>query len=265
VKVLVVEDDGDLRDLTSYALRRDGYEVIVAADGQQGLRLWESQQPDIVLLDVNLPRLNGFEVCRRIRTSSRTPILMVTGCDEEEDVLRGLNLGADDYVTKPFSAKQLLARMRAVMRRASPEPYSMPAGTVEAGDLMLNLRSYEATRGGTVVQLTPREFRVLYMLVLNEGQVIPYASLINYVWGYDGGDSNLLKTHISHLRTKLNLPLDGEGGIKAILGVGYKFVRPQPLPAVPPEAAAAPAPGVLNVPPVLDVPPALAAPALASS
>src|SRR5687767_11763299 len=164
----------------------------------------------MVLLDVNLPHLNGFEVCRRIREDASTPVLMVTGCDDEEDILRGLNLGADDYIPKPFSAKQLVARMRTVMRRAGAEVHQQSARTVEAGDLVLNIQSFEATHRGELVQLTPREFRVLYMLALNEGQVIPYGSLINYVWGYDGGDSNLLKTHISHLRTKLNMPLDAK-------------------------------------------------------
>src|SRR5688572_25478018 len=115
MKVLVIEDDADLRDLTTYALRREGYDVVVAGDGVQGLRLWKAQHPDMILLDVNLPHLNGFEVCRRIRSDGATPILMVTGCDDEEDILRGLNLGADDYIPKPFSAKQLVARMRTVM------------------------------------------------------------------------------------------------------------------------------------------------------
>jgi DNA-binding response OmpR family regulator len=224
VKVLLVEDDPDLRDLTSYALRRDGYQVIHAADGQQGLRMCFAESPDLVLLDVNLPKLNGFEVCRHIRAASRTPILMVTGRDEEEDALRGLKLGADDYITKPFSPKLLLARMKTVMRRCQADPYRQAKSEVEVGDLTLNLQSYEATKGGQPVQLTPVEFRILYVLTLNVGRVVPYATLIHYVWGYDGGDSNLLKSHISHIRTKLNLPADQAAGIKAVLGVGYRYV-----------------------------------------
>src|SRR6266487_1910713 len=137
MKVLVVDDDVDLLDLTTYALRREGYSVFAAVDGQQALHRWESENPDIVLLDVNLPKLNGFEVCRRIRHESETPIIMLTARDEEEDIVRGLQLGADDYVVKPFSAKQLTARMKAVLRRCRTDPYRDAVREVRAGDLVL--------------------------------------------------------------------------------------------------------------------------------
>ena len=127
MKVLVVDDDVDLLDLMTYALRREGYNVLAAVDGQQALQRWESENPDIVLLDGNLPKIDGFEVCRRIRHESKTPIIMLTARDEEEDILRGLQIGADDYMTKPFSAKQLAARMKAVMRRCQTDPVP-PAG-----------------------------------------------------------------------------------------------------------------------------------------
>ena len=225
MKVLVVDDDVDLLDLTAYALRREGYTVSAATDGQQALHRWESDRPDIVLLDVNLPKLNGFEVCRRIRHESETPIIMLTARDEEEDVVRGLQLGADDYVTKPFSAKQLTARMKAVLRRSQADPYRQAVSVLRAGDLTLDLHSHEVTKGGRLVQLTPLEFRILYMLAMNEGRVIPYSRLVEYAWGYDAGDSGLLKTHICHIRRKLDLPSDRKGGIRAVLGVGYSLGR----------------------------------------
>jgi len=225
VKVLIVEDDVDLLDLTTYALRREGYEVVAAVDGTQGLARWEAERPDLVLLDGNLPGLNGFEVCRRIRQAGATPIIMLTARDQEEDIVRGLQLGADDYVTKPFSAKQLGARMKAVLRRSQADPYRQAAGVVRAGDLVLDLQSHEVTKGGQAVQLTSLEFKILYMLALNEGRVIPYSRLVEYAWGFDGGDANLLKTHLSHIRDKLGIGRDEPGGIKAVSGVGYSLVR----------------------------------------
>ena len=223
MKVLLVDDDPDLLDLMAYALRREGYTVLAAIDGQQALQRWEAEQPDIVLLDANLPKLNGWEVCRRIRHGGQTPIIMLTAQDEEEDVVRGLTLGADDYVTKPFSAKQLSARMKAVLRRSKTDAYRQSVAELKVGDLHLDLQSHEATKGGKQVQLTPLEFRILYLLAMNEGRVIPYSRLVEYAWGYDGGDSSLLKTHICHIRKKLGMPADGKGGIKAVPGVGYSL------------------------------------------
>ena len=225
MKILIVEDDVDLLDLTTYALQREGYEVVAAVDGLQGLARWEAERPDLVLLDGNLPGLNGFEVCRRIRQAGATPIVMLTARDQDEDIVRGLQLGADDYVTKPFSAKQLVARMQAVLRRAQADPYRQATREVRAGDLVLDLQSHEATKGGRAVQLTPLEFKLLYMLALNEGRVIPYSRLVEYAWGYDGGDASLLKTHISHIRDKLGIGRDAPGGIRAVSGVGYSLIR----------------------------------------
>ena len=140
MKVLVVDDDADLLDLMTYALRREGYSVLTAIDGQQALQRWEDDRPDIVLLDGNLPKLDGFEVCRRIRHGAKTPIIMLTARDEEADVLRGLQVGADDYVTKPFSAKQLTARMKTVLRRCQADPFRQAVSEVKVGDLVLDLQ-----------------------------------------------------------------------------------------------------------------------------
>jgi DNA-binding response OmpR family regulator len=224
VKVLLVDDDAELVDVLAYALRREGYTVLTAPDGEQALQRWEAERPDLILLDGRLPKVDGFEVCRRVRQASETPIIMLTARDEEADVLRGLQLGADDYVTKPFSARVLAARMRTVLRRIKKDK---PArAQLRVGDLVLDLQSHEVTKGGTPVQLTLLEFRILYLLAMNEGRVVPYARLVEYAWGYaDEGTSGLLKAHLSHLRTKLALPAAGPGSVTAVLGVGYSLAR----------------------------------------
>ncbi|HEY6202675.1 MAG TPA: response regulator transcription factor [Candidatus Limnocylindria bacterium] len=223
MKVLLVEDDADLLDLLTYALGREGYTVLTAMDGQQAIRRWEESSPDIVLLDANLPKVDGYEVCRRLRHEGATPIIMLTARDEEEDVLHGFRVGADDYVNKPFSAKQLGARIKAVLRRAQADPYRQPVREVKIGEVRLDLQSYGVTAGDRQIQLTPLEFRILYLLGVNEGRVIPYSRLVEYAWGYEGGDSSLLKTHICHIRQKLNLSAGKNGGIRAVPGVGYSL------------------------------------------
>jgi len=224
MKVLVVEDDVDLLDLTTYALRREGYNVLPAIDGTQALHRWEADRPDIILLDGNLPKLNGFEVCRRIRQECETPIIMLTARDEEEDVLRGLQLGADDYVTKPFSMKQLSARMKTVLRRCSTDRFSQAVSELRVGDLVLNVESHETLKAGEPVEITPLEFRILFILAMNANRVVPYSRLVEYAWGYDSGDANLLKTHVCHIREKLDMPMDGKAGIRSVPGVGYRLV-----------------------------------------
>jgi len=149
---------------------------------------------------------------------------MLSARDEEEDVLRGLHLGADDYLTKPFSMKQLTARMKTVLRRCKNDPYRQMASALQVGDLTLDLQSHETLKGGEPVQITPLEFRILYMLAMNPNRVIPYSRLVEYAWGFDEGDANLLKTHVCHIREKLDMPLDGETSIKSVPRVGYKLV-----------------------------------------
>jgi DNA-binding response OmpR family regulator len=210
----------------AYALRRAGHEVITAGDGQQALDHLQADHPDIVLLELKLGRLTGFEVCRRIGLESEVPIIVVSSSHEEPDVLRALRLGADDYVTKPFSLQELAARMETVARRCRRGATERADRTVEAGDLELYLQSYEVTRGGgEPVQLTPLEFRILHLLAMNEGQIIPYARLVDHAWGYEGGDASLLKTHVCHLRAKLGLPLTGAGAIRSLATVGYSLVK----------------------------------------
>jgi DNA-binding response OmpR family regulator len=226
VKVFLIDDDVDLVDLMTYALQREGYTVTSAVDGQQALERWQTEKPDIILLDGNLPKVDGFEVCRRIRHESKLPIILLTARDEEQEVVQGLHLGADDYVTKPFSVKQLSARMKAVLRRCQTNPYKQATSQLRVGDLALDVQSHEVTKAGQPVELTPLEFRLLYMLATNEGRVVPYSRLVEYAWGYfNEHSSSLLKSHICHVRKKLGLAAKGPGSIKAILGVGYLLTR----------------------------------------
>ena len=226
MKLLLVDDDPDLLDLLAYALRRQGFQIVTAMDGHQALACWQVDKPDLVVLDVNLPRLNGFEVCRRIRRDSDTPVIMLTARGQEADVLQGLQLGADDYVTKPFSAKQLAARMEAVLRRVRRDHVQQPRREIQAGDLLLDLDAHHVARAGQSVALTKIEFRLLHLLATHEGSVVPYSRLIEQAWGYyDEHNAALLKSHVTHIRRKLGLPADGPGSIQAIIGVGYVLRR----------------------------------------
>jgi DNA-binding response OmpR family regulator len=226
MKILLADDDTDMLDVTTYAFRRDGFNVITATDGEQALRRWKTDEPDLVLLDVGLPRINGFEVCRRIRQGSSTPVIMLTARGEEEHVVKGFLLGADDYVTKPFSHRQLTMRVRAVLQRRSGAAVPEPANELQVGELKIDMQSHEVTKGDFVVRLTPLEFRILYILAINVGRVVSSTRLIEYAWGYDGGDASMLKTHICHIRQKLKLEKGQPGYITSIPHVGYSLTRP---------------------------------------
>lgn len=223
MRVLVVDDDLQLASLIAFALRREGYQVLHAADGESALALWETEQPDLILLDINLPRLNGYEVLRRIRAVSATPVIMLTVRGEEEDMVRGLDLGADDYIAKPFSPKNLLARIRAVLRRSGRQP---PAD-LTLGDLTVDVDRQEVRRAdGTVIRLTPLEFRLLHYLLINQGQVLPAELIIEHVWGYDAdGDRTLLKQLVRRLRLKIEPDPTHPRYIETVPGVGYTVAK----------------------------------------
>jgi DNA-binding response OmpR family regulator len=234
MKILLVEDDTDMLDVTAYALRREGLNVIVATDGAQALRRWELERPHLVVLDVGLPRMDGFEVCRRIRQSSSTPVILLTGLNSDEHVVRGFRAGADDYVTKPFSPRQLAARIRAIAARSASSAAGgyltgpEPARELRIGSLVIDSDSHEVRLHDKIVRLTRTEFRLLHLLGMNVGRVVSSTRLVEYGWGYDEEDVSLLKTHISHIRTKLGLSRGGEAHIASVARVGYKLVLTAP-------------------------------------
>jgi DNA-binding response OmpR family regulator len=227
VKVLLVDDDADLLDVTSYALRREGFDVIGATDGLQALRRWTVDQPDVVVLDVGLPKLSGFEVLRRIEQNGATPVILLTALRSEDDIVKGFRLGADDYVTKPFSPRELTMRIRAVGRRGGRAVGDVMTRELRVGEMVLDVEGHEVRVGGMrVVRLTKLEFRILHLLALNLGRVVGSARLVEYAWGYDSGEPGLLKTHICHIRQKLKLPRGRLGDILAVTSVGYRLTVP---------------------------------------
>ena len=226
MRVLVVDDDLQLAALIAFALRREGYQVLHATNGESALALWEAKQPALILLDINLPRLDGYEVLRRIRAASDTPVIMLTVRGEEDDMVRGLDLGADDYIAKPFSPKNLLARIRAVLRR-SGQP--LPAD-LTLGDLTVDVDRQEGRHAdGTAIRLTPLEFRLLHYLLVNQGQVLPAETIIEHVWGYDtDADRTLLKQLVRRLRLKIEPDPAHPRYIETVPGVGYTISKSPP-------------------------------------
>jgi DNA-binding response OmpR family regulator len=221
VKILVVEDDVTTREIVTRALKCANHTVITATDGERALESLASAQPDLVVLDVGLPGIDGFEVCRRIRLEGQVPIVMLTACDDEDDVIRAFKLGADDYVTKPFSARLLAARVATILRRTAEGARRRRDDRVRVGGLELDLRSYEVRMDGREVRLTPLEFRILHILAANAGRVVPYGRLIEFAWGHEGASPSNLKIRIHALREKLGLPGGAEPGIQAVVGTGY--------------------------------------------
>jgi len=219
-RILVVDDEPEIVDLLRNYLQRDGFDVDQAADGEAALAAFGRGQPDLVILDLMLPKLDGREVCRRIRETARTPIIMLTARDEESDKLIGLELGADDYITKPFSPREVLARVRAVLRRGSRETPEM----VRAGDLMIDLRAHEVTLQGRRLDLTPTEFRLLEILASHPNQVFTRMQLIDRVQGHAfEGYERTVDAHIKNLRGKVEPNAKAPRYILTVYGVGYKF------------------------------------------
>jgi len=219
MKALVVDDDRVLADLTAFALRRAGFDVIQAFDGEVALRRWEAEQPDLIILDVNLPRVDGFTVCRRIRAVAATPIIMLTVRDKEDDIVRGLNLGADDYMAKPFSPRQLVARSLTVLRRAGK---TLAPSVRQAGSLSFDSSRREVRRDdGPPVTLTPLEGRLLDLLMTNAGQILPSETIIDQVWGPEGGDRDMLRQLVRRLRARIEPDPAHPTLIETIPGLGY--------------------------------------------
>lgn len=219
MKVLLVEDDLALSDVIAFTLRRAGFDVIVAYDGQSALATWEQEVPDLVILDLNLPKLDGLSVCRRIRAQADTPIIMLTVRGGDEAVVSGLEIGADDYIVKPFSPTQLVARVRAVLRRAGVTP---TPGMLEAAGLILDRSRGEVQRSGQdPIRLTPLETRLLEALMINAGRVLSADSLISAVWGAESADRTMLKQLVYRLRAKIEPEPSHPTTIETIPGIGY--------------------------------------------
>ncbi len=222
MKALIVDDDRVLADVVAFALRREGFQVIQAYDGQTALACWAEDKPDLVILDVNLPKMDGFTVCQRIRKEADTPIIMLTVRGEDGDVVHGLDLGADDYITKPFSPGQLVARARAVLRRSGMPVIPSPR---QVGDLALDPSRREVRIGrGQPVPLTHLEGRLLDCLIVNVGQILTYDAIIDHVWGPRGGDRDMLRQLIRRLRGKIDSGLPSSVYIKTGAGLGYGLI-----------------------------------------
>jgi DNA-binding response OmpR family regulator len=225
LNILLADDDRETVDLTSYSLGQYGYTVVPARNNVQALRRWRAEPPDLVLLDVDLPERGGLEVCREIRQVSRTPIIMLGDRSTEDEVVRSFLVGADDYLAKPFSHRELAMRIRAVVSRHGRGDEAPIQPQLVLGDLHLDLESHEVgvADGSKVVRLTPTEFRILQMLALNAGRVVSTSRLVNYAWTYESADPSMLKIHVSRLRRKLAMLGLGPSSIKAIRWVGYSL------------------------------------------
>ncbi|MGE5506907.1 MAG: response regulator [Chitinophagales bacterium] len=245
-KILVVDDEPAIRELVHFNLERTGCQVLCAADGEEALSLFQAEQPDLVLLDLMLPRLDGFTVCRRIREKSRVPIIMLTARTAEEDRVEGLEMGADDYLTKPFSPRELVARVKAILRRtgeAPPEtataapvaPVEMPTaapvpappsapGVLRHGPLALDPDRHEVRVAGEPVRLTLKEFALLEMLMNHPGRVYSRETLLDRVWGYEfDGDTRTVDVHVRRLRQKIESDPAHPALIETVHGVGYRL------------------------------------------
>ncbi|MDQ7820214.1 MAG: response regulator transcription factor [Armatimonadota bacterium] len=221
--ILVVEDEAEIAALLRSYLERDGHRVLAVADGEAALRQMDDVLPDLVVLDIMLPRLDGWEVLRRLRATATVPVIMLTARDQEEDKVRGLELGADDYVTKPFSPREVAARVRAVLRRNRHEGRD----ALQVGDLTIDFRAQEVRRQGEVVRLTPTEWRLLEVLAGHPGRVFTRMQLIDRVYGYAfEGFERTIDAHIKNLRQKIEPASREPRYILTVYGAGYKFVSP---------------------------------------
>jgi two-component system OmpR family response regulator len=229
-RLLVVDDEPNIRELLSASLRFAGFEVEVAADGQQAMRRALALSPDLIVLDVMLPDLDGFTVTRRLREQGlRVPVLFLTARDETADKIAGLTVGGDDYVTKPFSLDEVIARIRAVLRRAGTTAALAEDSVLRVADLELDEDAHEVRRGGQEIELSPTEFTLLRYLMLNAGRVLSKSQILDHVWAYNwGGDGAIVESYISYLRRKVDAPF--APGSPALIhtkrGVGYVIREP---------------------------------------
>ena len=224
-KILIVDDEINIRELIKFNLEKTGYRTLEAADGNEAMMMVKSEQPDLLVLDLMLPGIDGLEVCRLLKGNKDTagiPIIMLTARSEEVDKIIGLELGADDYLTKPFSPRELVARIKAVLRRSSKEP--VVSGELTVGKLKMNFSRYEVYLGQEKLELTPKEYELLKLFVTNVGKAYTREQLLEKVWGYEYyGDTRTVDVHVRHLRAKMSHDPDFAAAIETVRGVGYRF------------------------------------------
>ena len=222
-KILVVDDDVNICELLRLYIERDDYQVVIANDGEQAAELFNREQPDLVLLDIMLPKMDGWQVCKEIRKTSNRPIIMLTAKGELFDKILGLELGADDYIIKPFEAKEVIARIHAVLRRTGTNEEKEKVKEINWDKLSINLTNYELRVDGKYIDTPPKEMELLYYLASNPNKVFTRDQLLDKVWGFDYyGDSRTVDVHIKRLREKINGVSD-QWSLKTVWGVGYKF------------------------------------------
>ena len=223
-RILLVEDEASLFEPLSFLLKREGYEVEIAESGTDALDLFDEQGADLVLLDLMLPGIPGTEVCRQIRMTSQVPIIMLTAKDSEVDIVVGLELGADDYVTKPYSTRELLARIRAVLRRNATPEDEVDDGVVEVGDIRMDIERHTVTVRGELTPMPLKEFELLEYLMRNSGRVLTRGQLIDRVWGPDYfGDTKTLDVHIKRIRSRIEETPSSPKLLVTVRGLGYRF------------------------------------------
>ncbi|WP_345751989.1 response regulator transcription factor [Microbacterium rhizophilus] len=223
-RVLLVEDEPDLAEPLAYLLRREGYEVEIAEDGPAALGAYRERGADLILLDLMLPGMPGTEVCRQVRATSSVPIIMLTAKDSEVDIVVGLELGADDYVTKPYSARELLARMRAVLRRTADAEAELDERVLEGGRVTLDVDRHTVAVDGQQINMPLKEFELLEVLMRNAGRVLTRGQLIDRVWGSDYfGDTKTLDVHIKRIRSRIELTPSEPVMLVTVRGLGYRF------------------------------------------
>jgi two-component system response regulator RegX3 len=229
-RILIVEDEPSLADTLSYNLRREGYTVSVAADGREGLREFKASVPSLVILDLMLPELSGFDLCRLIRAESTLPIIITTAKDSEADKVTGLELGADDYMTKPFSCLELVARVRAHLRRSSGQTFTPAKMAAEeevltGGQIIMDVDSHEVTIAGQPLRLPPKEFQLLEVLLRSDGRLMTRDRIIEEVWGLDYfGDTKTLDVHVKRLRRRIEEDPHSPTQLVTVRGLGYRFL-----------------------------------------
>ena len=222
-KILIVDDDENICELLRLYLEKDGFKTVTAVDGQEAITAAEKHNPDLILLDIMLPRLDGWQVCREIRKTSDTPIIMLTAKGETFDKILGLELGADDYISKPFNTKEVIARIKAVLRRSGDKDKSGQIKEVRFDKLKVNLTNYELVVNDLKIDTPPKELELIYHLASNPNRVYTRDQLLDEVWGFDYyGDSRTVDVHVKRLREKLE-NISEEWSLKTVWGVGYKF------------------------------------------